>query len=85
MNAYNIGFSRVQFCLPMLKYPSLHFSHPLFILLEMLFEKCELATRGDDALTSNAFDEELQEFVRQREYDMNPILTNDREIDNLVS
>lgn len=50
----------------------------------MLFEKCELATRGDDALSSHAFDEELQEFVRQREYEMTPILTNDHEIDNLV-
>lgn len=59
-------------------------NHPLFVLLEMLFEKCELATRGDDALTSHAFDEELQEFVRQREYEMTPILTNDREIDNLM-
>lgn len=59
-------------------------THPLFILLEMLFEKCEQATRGDDALTSTAFDEELQEFVRQREYEMTPILTNDPEIDNLM-
>lgn len=59
-------------------------NHPLFVLLEMLFEKCEHATRGDDAPTSVAFEEELQEFVRQREYELTPVLTNDREIDNLM-
>ncbi|XP_039253898.1 homeobox protein PKNOX2-like isoform X1 [Styela clava] len=59
-------------------------NHPLFVLLEMLFEKCEQATQGDEAPTSSAFDEELQEFVRQRQYEMTPILTNDSEIDNLM-
>lgn len=55
------------------------------MLLELLFEKCEQATHGDEAPTSASFDEELQEFVRQREHEMCPILTNDSEIDNLVS
>lgn len=62
----------------------LYCSHPLFVLLELLFEKCEQATQGDEAPTSASFDDDIQEFVRRKEQEMTPLLSENPEIDNLV-
>ena len=59
-------------------------SHPLFVLLELLFEKCERATRGEESPTSSLYDEDIQEFVRRHEASMSPIFIDNPEIDNLV-
>ncbi|CAK8693267.1 homeobox protein PKNOX2-like [Clavelina lepadiformis] len=59
-------------------------SHPLFVLLELLFEKCERATRGEESPTSSLYDEDIQEFVRRHEASMSPIFIDNPEIDNLM-
>uniref|UniRef100_H2ZDA9 MEIS N-terminal domain-containing protein n=1 Tax=Ciona savignyi TaxID=51511 RepID=H2ZDA9_CIOSA len=59
-------------------------SHPLFVLLELLFEKCERATRGEDNPTSRGFDEDIQEFVHREDVRMSPIIIDNPEIDNLM-
>ena len=62
-----------------------YFSHPLFVLLELLFEKCERATSGEETPSSAAYDGDIQEFVRRHEASLNPIFIDNVEIDNLVS
>nr|NP_001071803.1 transcription factor protein [Ciona intestinalis]BAE06656.1 transcription factor protein [Ciona intestinalis] len=59
-------------------------THPLFVLLELLFEKCERATRGEDNPTSLSFDDDIQEFVRREDFRMSPIIIDNPEIDNLM-
>lgn len=52
---------------------SFHFSHPLFPLLAMVFEKCELATctprdpgvQGGDVCSSESFNEDIAVFSKQ--------------------
>nr|CAB3265147.1 prep homeobox protein [Phallusia mammillata] len=58
--------------------------HPLFALLELLFDKCEKATRGEETPSSATYDDEIQEFVRRQESLMNSIFIDDPEIDNLM-
>lgn len=67
-------------------YPILYsFRHPLFPLLALLFERCELATQSSDTQSSEAFNLDIQAFVQHQERDRKPFLANEPEIDGLVS
>lgn len=61
------------------------FRHPLFPLLALLFERCELATQSSDPQSSDAFNMDIQAFVQHQERDRKPFLANEPEIDGLVS
>lgn len=60
------------------------FRHPLFPLLALLFEKCELATQSADSVSSDSFNLDIQAFVQHQERDHKPFLMNDPEVDGLV-
>lgn len=61
------------------------YRHPLFPLLALLFERCELATQSSDPQSSDAFNLDIQAFVQHQERDRKPFLANEPEIDGLVS
>jgi N-terminal of Homeobox Meis and PKNOX1 len=61
------------------------FRHPLFPLLALLFERCELATQSAESANSENFNMDIQAFVQHQERDRKPFLVNDPEIDGLVS
>lgn len=63
----------------------IYFRHPLFPLLALLFERCELATQSPDPQSSDAFNLDIQAFVQHQERDRKPFLANEPEIDGLVS
>ena len=71
-------------CLLVLLLSYVFHSHPLFIILELLFEKCERATRGEETPSSTTYDGDIQEFVRRHESSLSPIFIDNVEIDNLV-
>lgn len=60
------------------------YKHPLFPLLALLFERCELATQSSDAQSSDAFNLDIQAFVQHQERDRKPFLANEPEIDGLM-
>lgn len=60
------------------------YRHPLFPLLALLFERCELATQSSDPQSSDAFNLDIQAFVQHQERDRKPFLANEPEIDGLV-
>ncbi|CAF1265545.1 unnamed protein product [Adineta steineri] len=66
------------------------YSHPLFPLLALIFEKCELATctprdlgGPGDVCSSESFNDDIAEFTKQLQKDPNYITTNP-ELDNVV-
>ncbi|XP_018323581.1 homeobox protein PKNOX1-like [Agrilus planipennis] len=60
------------------------YKHPLFPLLALLFERCELATQSADSQSSDAFNLDIQAFVQHQERDRKPFLANEPEIDGLM-
>ncbi|KAJ8916551.1 hypothetical protein NQ315_000193 [Exocentrus adspersus] len=60
------------------------YKHPLFPLLALLFERCELATQSSDPQSSDAFNLDIQAFVQHQERDRKPFLANEPEIDGLM-
>ncbi|XP_063872015.1 LOW QUALITY PROTEIN: homeobox protein PKNOX1-like [Scylla paramamosain] len=60
------------------------YKHPLFPLLALLFEKCELATQSADSVSSDSFNLDIQAFVQHQERDRKPFLMNDPEVDGLM-
>lgn len=66
-------------------FPRVFPRHPLFPLLALLFEKCELATQSADSVSSDSFNLDIQAFVQHQERDRKPFLMNDPEVDGLVS
>lgn len=66
------------------------YGHPLFPLLAIIFEKCELATcarkvAGDPICSSESFNEDLLMFSKHfAEKNEGSIFTNNREIDNIM-
>uniref|UniRef100_A0A6P7GUZ5 Uncharacterized protein LOC114341095 n=1 Tax=Diabrotica virgifera virgifera TaxID=50390 RepID=A0A6P7GUZ5_DIAVI len=60
------------------------YKHPLFPLLALLFERCELATQSSDTQSSDAFNLDIQAFVQHQERDRKPFLANEPEIDGLL-
>ncbi|XP_061406118.1 homeobox protein Meis1-like isoform X1 [Lethenteron reissneri] len=67
------------------------YGHPLFPLLALVFEKCELATctprepgvAGGDVCSSDSFNEDLAVFAKQVRAD-SPFYTSNPELDNLM-
>ncbi|XP_061698625.1 homeobox protein PKNOX1-like isoform X5 [Syngnathoides biaculeatus] len=60
------------------------YRHPLFPLLALLFEKCELSTLSSECITSASFDVDIENFVRCQEKDGKPFFSEDPELDNLM-
>ena len=61
------------------------YRHPLFPLLAMLFEKCEVATNSVDIVNSQAFDQDIKATIVQQAKEGKPFFTEDAEVDGLVS
>jgi hypothetical protein len=66
------------------------YSHPLFPLLALIFEKCELATctprdpgGPGDVCSSESFNDDVAEFTKQLQKDPHYITTNP-ELDNVM-
>lgn len=60
------------------------YSHPLFPLLVLLFEKCEQASQSADCPSSDSFDVDIQSFVQRQEKDNKPFFSDDPDLDNLM-
>lgn len=60
------------------------YRHPLFPLLAMLLEKCELATQTNECPTATTFDNDIKNYIMQHNRDGKPFFTEDQELDNLV-
>ncbi|CAH1791556.1 unnamed protein product [Owenia fusiformis] len=68
------------------------YGHPLFPLLALIFEKCELATctprdpgvAGGDVCSSESFNEDIQVFSKQAQSEGRPLATSDQELDSLM-
>ena len=59
--------------------------HPLFPLLALLLEKCELATQSIDCPVSDSLNADLQVFVQQQGREKKSLLTDNIEANELVS
>ena len=59
--------------------------HPLFPLLALLFEKCELATQSAECPTSESFNVDIQAFVQHQQQEKRPLLSDNEEANELVS
>ncbi|GBN63920.1 Homeobox protein Meis1, partial [Araneus ventricosus] len=65
--------------------------HPLFPLLALIFEKCELATctprepgiAGGDVCSSESFNEDIAVFAKQIR-ENKPIYTSNQELDSIM-
>ncbi|MGH0131014.1 UNVERIFIED_CONTAM: hypothetical protein FKN15_070854 [Acipenser sinensis] len=68
------------------------YGHPLFPLLALIFEKCELATctprepgvAGGDVCSSESFNEDIAVFAKQIRAEK-PLFSSNPELDNLTS
>ncbi|KAG7467286.1 hypothetical protein MATL_G00151750 [Megalops atlanticus] len=60
------------------------YRHPLFPLLALLFEKCELSTQGSDCVTSASFNVDIENFVRTQEKEGKAFFSDDPDLDNLM-
>ncbi|XP_022241992.1 homeobox protein PKNOX2-like isoform X2 [Limulus polyphemus] len=60
------------------------YKHPLFPLLALLFEKCEIAMQSAEAPLSESFTMDIQAFVQHQERDRKPIFIDDPEVDGLM-
>ena len=58
--------------------------HPLFPLLALLFEKCELATQSPECPSSESFNVDIQTFVQHQQRDKKPFFTDNKEVDDLM-
>ena len=58
--------------------------HPLYPLLALLFEKCELATQSPDSANTDSFNIDVQTFVQHQQRDKKPFLTGNKEVDDLM-
>jgi hypothetical protein len=63
----------------------LFFRHPLFPLLSILFEKCEMATKSIELNATFNFNVEAQNFIEKKIKDKNEIACEDNEVNELVS
>ena len=61
------------------------YEHPLFPLLALLLEKCELATRTADVCSAETFSADVQAFIQHQQRDRKPFLVDQPEVDQLVS
>ena len=61
-----------------------HFRHPLFPLLSLLLEKCEIATNSLDNLQLKHFNEEAKHFIFQKLRGLKEVISADPEVNELV-
>ena len=61
-----------------------HSRHPLFPLLSILFEKCELATKSVESSSTYDFTEDIKYFVEHKLKDKTEIACEDNEVNELV-
>ena len=59
--------------------------HPLFPVLALLFEKCEVATQSIECPSTESFNSDLQVFIQQQQRDKKPFLSDNPEANELVS
>ncbi|XP_023322911.1 homeobox protein PKNOX2 isoform X2 [Eurytemora carolleeae] len=60
------------------------YKHPLFPLLALLFEKCELATQSPDCPSSDSFNQDIHTFISHHQRDNKPFFTQDEEVNDLM-
>lgn len=60
------------------------YKHPLYPLLALLFEKCELATQSPDSASTDSFNIDVQTFVQHQQRDKKPFFTGNKEVDDLM-
>jgi len=60
------------------------YKHPLFPLLALLFEKCELATQSAECPTSDSFNVDIQAFVQHQQQEKRPLLAESEETNELM-
>ena len=60
------------------------YKHPLFPVLALLFEKCEMATQSIDGSGSESFNADIRVFVEQQKRDDKPLLSDNQEANELV-
>jgi len=60
------------------------YEHPLFPLLALLLEKCEVATQTADVCSAEAFSADVQAFIQHQQRDRKPFLINQPEVDELM-
>jgi len=60
------------------------YKHPLFPLLALLFEKCELATQSAECPSSEGFNVDIQAFVQHQQQDKRPLLSDSEEANELM-
>ncbi|QQP49992.1 Homeobox protein PKNOX2like, partial [Caligus rogercresseyi] len=58
--------------------------HPLFPLLALLFEKCELATQSSECPSTESFNLDIQAFVQHQDRERKPFFTEDHEVNDLM-
>ena len=58
--------------------------HPLFPLLALLFEKCELATQSSECPSTESFNLDIQAFVQHQDREGKPFFTDNHEVNDLV-
>ena len=58
--------------------------HPLYPLLALLFEKCELATQSPDSANTDSFNIDVQTFVQHQQRDKKPFFSGNKEVDDLM-
>ena len=54
--------------------------HPLYPLLALLFEKCELATQSPDSANTDSFNIDVQTFVQHQQRDKKPFFTGNKAV-----
>ncbi|CAB4056266.1 Homeobox protein Meis1,Homeobox protein homothorax,Homeobox protein Meis3,Homeobox protein PKNOX2,Homeobox protein PKNOX1,Homeobox protein meis3-A,Homeobox protein meis3-B,Homeobox protein meis3,Homeobox protein Meis2 [Lepeophtheirus salmonis] len=60
------------------------YKHPLFPLLVLLFEKCELSTRSMDSPSIDSFNSDVRLFIHQHNQDKTSFLTENEETNELM-
>lgn len=60
------------------------YKHPLFPLLALLFEKCELATQSTECPSTESFNLDIQAFVRHQDREGKPFFTDNHEVNDLM-
>lgn len=60
------------------------YKHPLFPLLALLFEKCELATQSAECPSSDSFNVDIQAFVQHQQQEKRPLLAESEETNELM-
>lgn len=61
------------------------YKHPLFPLLALLFEKCELATQSSECPSTESFNLDIQAFVQHQGREGKPFFTDNQDVNDLVS